>query len=451
MDAHSGEPLTSVDDGNPRRTFLVMCACFGLNHAAVTVPVAYGSSVYGSQVGNASNAALYGVCMLSALFLGPLLTSSLGPKNALVFGMFAYVVYVLLFALGLNFVPDGSPIEPETFGTLCAVIGGVIGGIGAGSLWTAQGAFFGAICEQISDSTGIPLASLTAELSSTFAIVFLGQECFWKVLFTLITKYGKLSFMVAFLIYAGLAGIATVVMFLAKDARPKVSATSQPVCTKALAALNLWSDPKIWLVSGMNFTFGFCAAYLNGYVNSTYTTKALSADFLGFMGAIVALIATFSSKAYGVAAEKMGTKVPIVILGSSCFLGIALLSFITVPECEYTVVATNVTEEVTGPGCWSWGIMVFYVLQGLGRGVYESTNKAIFADFFPGDKSVGGFANCILQNTGSSTIGFVLGIAGVGKQDVWILIVGSLATVPMLVLATSLKNKGAGSMVAAES
>jgi len=29
------------------------------------------------------------------------------------------------------------------------------------------------------------------------------------------------------------------------------------------------------------------------------------------------------------------------------------------------------------------------VLMGIGRAVYESTNKAIFADFFPGEKSAG--------------------------------------------------------------
>ena len=31
------------------------------------------------------------------------------------------------------------------------------------------------------------------------------------------------------------------------------------------------------------------------------------------------------------------------------------------------------------------GSEVFYLLMGIGRAVYESTNKAIFADFFPGE------------------------------------------------------------------
>ena len=34
---------------------------------------------------------------------------------------------------------------------------------------------------------------------------------------------------------------------------------------------------------------------------------------------------------------------------------------------------------------WRMGSEVFYLLMGIGRAVYESTNKAIFADFFPGE------------------------------------------------------------------
>jgi len=225
--------------------------------------------------------------------------------------MLFYVIYVFMFAIGLSFVdhsledtcnpiffcpdntcsiPNPNPLHltihncPQTGAWILAVGGGLLGGIGAGSLWTAQGAFFGAICEEISDATGTTLPILTAQLSSTFAMVFLGQECFWKVLFTLLTKYAKLTFLAAFLIYGVLAAIATVAMFFGKDAKPKVSAAAQPICAKAGAALKLWTDPKIWLLCGNNLTFGFCAAYLNGYVNSNYTQHALGRRFHWFLG-----------------------------------------------------------------------------------------------------------------------------------------------------------------------
>lgn len=416
-------------------TFYVMCISFGLNHAAVTVPIGYATTLLGTQVGNASNSALYGVCMLASLFCGPLFTSTLGPKNALVLGMILYVVYVLCFAFALLFIDqviDDNGIEqnsPEAMAWVLAVGGAVIGGVGAGSLWTAQGAFFGAICGQISEATGRLLQDVTAQLSSTFAFIFLGQECFWKVLYTLLTAedFANISNFIIMLVYGGLATVASVVMFLGNDARPK-TATNAPICTKATAALSMWSDPKIWLLSGSNFTFGFGSAYLNGYINGNWTKKALDPQFLGFLGAIVALIATISSWVYGFAAEKMGTKIPVFILLSVCYLSIAGLSFITAPMGE-------------GPGGWGWGIMVFYVLQGLGRGVYESTNKGIFADFFPGEKSTGAFANCILQNTGASTITFLMGTFNYGQQEVWLCLFGAALTVPMLFVALLLKRK----------
>lgn len=50
---------------------------------------------------------------------------------------------------------------------------------------------------------------------------------------------------------------------------------------------------------------------------------------------------------------------------------------------------------------------VLYVLQGVGRAVYESTGKGVFADFFPGD-AAGAFANNMLQNATAFALCFFL-------------------------------------------
>merc|ERR1712203_382062 len=112
---------------------------------------------------------------------------------------------------------------------------------------------------------------------------YLGQECFWKVLFTVLSQWTPLSYPWLFGIYATLAAIATVGMFMGQDAKPKSAAARGAICDKASAAVKLWSDPKVWLLSGSNFTFGFAAAYLNGYINATWEHKALKSDtFIGF-------------------------------------------------------------------------------------------------------------------------------------------------------------------------
>ena len=35
----------------------------------------------------------------------------------------------------------------------------------------------------------------------------------------------------------------------------------------------LWRDPRIWLLSLTNLTFGFSAAYMNGFVNRHYVAE----------------------------------------------------------------------------------------------------------------------------------------------------------------------------------
>lgn len=190
-----------------------------------------------------------------------------------------------------------------------------------------------------------------------------------------------------------------------------------------MAAVSLWNDPKIWLIAGNNIAFGMASAYLNGYINGTWQKEALgSGALIGFLGAIICAIATVSSKIYGVVSDRLGSKVYVLVFGSLCFALMAVLSFITAPNGK-------------GPGGWGWGIMVFYVLQGLGRGVYESTNKGIFGDIFPGSKGTGAFANCMMQNTLASTIGFVLGALKVDSSEVWILLVFSALSVPGLLFA----------------
>lgn len=128
----------------------------------------------------------------------------------------------------------------------------------------------------------------------------------------------------------------------------------------------------------------------------------------------------------------------VLIWGSTSFALIGVLSKITAPRGE-------------GPGGWGVGIVIFYLLQGLGRGVYESTNKGIFLDFFPGDKSPGAFANCMMQSTMASTIGFLLQAVASSSGDanriigplVWVLIICAASCCPGFLLAKGMQKRQA--------
>jgi hypothetical protein len=70
-----------------------------------------------------------------------------------------------------------------------------------------------------------------------------------------------------------------------------------------------------------------------------------------------------------------------MLVGNLSFLVIGL-TFLLVP--------------VTELGTWS-AVAPLYMVYGLGRAVWESVNKAIHADFFPGNPSAA-FARCSFLN-----------------------------------------------------
>eukprot|EP00913_Durusdinium_trenchii_P016235 g15257.t1 len=178
------------------------------------------------------------------------------------------------------------------------------------------------------------------------------------------------------------------------------------LCAKALSAIRLWKDPKTFVLQCTNLTCGFAAAWLGGYIGRFILSKALSSEFIGFAGKGL----------------KIG-KGPVVALGSLAFLLLGVLS-----------------KFVGHPETWGWGVLVFYVLMGIGRAVYESTNKAIFADFFPGEASAGAFANVFVFGTAASTAAFTLGATSKDMVELQLLMVFAVLTVPGYLLASFIKR-----------
>ena len=95
--------------------------------------------------------------------------------------------------------------------------------------------------------------------------------------------------------------------------------------------------------------FGFAAAWLGGYVNRRILTEALSSHFIGFAGAMLSALAAVLSMVLGHVASRVG-KGWVLALGALAFLALGLLS-----QLE--------------PAHWGSGVLVFYVLMGVGRAV----------------------------------------------------------------------------------
>eukprot|EP00930_Biecheleria_cincta_P085744 TRINITY_DN75111_c0_g1_i1.p1 TRINITY_DN75111_c0_g1~~TRINITY_DN75111_c0_g1_i1.p1 ORF type:complete len:476 (-),score=85.63 TRINITY_DN75111_c0_g1_i1:66-1493(-) len=398
-----------------RQEFYIMAIAFGLNHATVTTPLQFATSVLTQKVGYASNLSLYAATLVCSLFFANIIYSRLGAKTGLSIAMLLYTVYSGSFGLAIFLCPhksdDGSCIEGSATGAmwLVAVLGALLGGVGAGLLWTCQGAFYALVCEKIAQAEDRSKEKVTAEFSGTFGLIFLGFEAGVRAVTSLLTQSSAdgiglgLQQWVAFAIWT-FAALASTVGFSAFSTNLASAAPQGGILDKVLAATNLWKDPKLWLLQATNVTFGFAAAYNAGFVNSNITSKALKkqggATFIGYGGAVLSLLAAILAKLAGPVAAKYG-KGPVVAIGALAFLLIAIFSYIMRQD----------------PEKYGFGVLIFYVLMGIGRAVYETTNKAIFADFFPGDKAPGAFANVFVFGTLASVVTYGLGIAAGSSSE----------------------------------
>jgi len=354
-----------------RANWLHLSIYFAIGHAAATVPLVYASSTLDPQVAYIGNGTLYIFMLLSALILAIPIIRSIGLKGGMAAGLALYSVY----AAGFSFAAMST--TPAVQGVFW-VGASICGGLAAGVLWTAQGGYLVQSSTAISREGHDTRESVNTELATQFAFYYLLFEFVAKVAWTGLMLL-ELSVAVTGLLFVLLAVGSTYATTRVMDLKPEESEPEKPVLEKLFATVRLWSDVRIWLLSPTNITFGVAAAYMNGSFNRDVTSKVLGSKYVGLFAAGTVLVSSAMTKLYGSLGQRFGHIVPISA-GAASFACIPLL-----------LIATSCCQD------WGWSILLFYVLQGSGRSMYESTNKAIFADTFKGGDAEGAFANCVLQ------------------------------------------------------
>jgi hypothetical protein len=113
--------------------FGAMALWFSINHGTVTALIAVTSSKLSENLYAWQTAVLYINYTLTALTFASFLVQKLGPKWGVFSGVALYCFYVASF-LAADEVPE--------YAWEFSITGSVIGGFGAGYLWSAQGVFF---------------------------------------------------------------------------------------------------------------------------------------------------------------------------------------------------------------------------------------------------------------------------------------------------------------------
>jgi len=446
------------------RNFLIMAFCFSANHGTVTALIAIASSAIGLKLSALSFVTLYTCYTLSALLLANVVLSQLGSKWTIIFGLTVYCIYNASFMV-VNYTSDNPHFQ-----TIFVAVGGVIGGIGAGTLWTAQGAFFASSASSYAIMTGMDAGQARAKFAGYFAAIMLSWEFLCKVLLSALqylpknpnqtpVEQEKSKNNTLFIVFTIIAIVSALGMIsvLPVAVHKKKKLNGQLFVSKFSAAMNLMvTDPRVLLMLPYNFTFGMAAPFLNQYVNLRVTTQVLgpvsctnpnitfnphpkpgmddtctqhtfmdnetnktfwfakscqnasdhfgpipheategncshSSLYVGWMVAIITASAVVASLSFGRLNSSgiLPKQVPM-IFASLCFGTIAFVFFFI--------------RDPNNLG--SFGYLVpMYLAFGIGRGVWESTTKAVFADFFSGPNAGAGFAHIVIQNGAAGAIG----------------------------------------------
>lgn len=374
------------------RNFVTMAILFSANHGCTVACLALATARLGS-LGAWQSGVLYIAYTSSSLLGATYITKQLGSRNAIMTGMGLYCAYVACFLVATEF---------EEIAKEAALLGAAIGGVGGAFLWTAQGAYFGQAADEHAQCLQQDAKLSTSYLAGVFAFVYLAEEVLLRLLSTALLETGRVSWSVIFGLYTIVAVVSTLGMLLVYN-YPNSNERNVQIFYKVTAALQLLkSDPKMKYLIGLNATFGLAGAFLNSYVNGEVVRVALNdpdSKYVGGLSALVAIVAAVASLGLSSVAQRYGKGI-ILVGGALCFLGVAF-PFLLQPNTAR----------------WGWiGLIIVYSLQGLGRATFESTLKALFADYFSYEKE-GAFANIILQNGLFSAVGYVLSFRLVCKEE----------------------------------
>ena len=253
--------------------FMVMCLCFSVNHGTAGAVVGLTTKGLGTGLGSNSLATLYFFYIATAMFFSTAMVQQVGPKWCLVGGCSGYCAYVLVYLLALAIAPDDAAsgggggcggAGTMTDGVKAVVLfGSACGGVAAGSLWPAQGAYFTRTSELFAEASqrenlnGKLLRKMTKEeatgfLSSIFAVMYLGFEVLMKLLGYLPDSLLRWVYLLSAF---GAACMMTTIMPLA------VQQEKKPLLAKVQAAAELaMTDRKVVLIAPTQMLFGFSSA-----------------------------------------------------------------------------------------------------------------------------------------------------------------------------------------------
>lgn len=391
-DEHNGHIPQKIDNPNTILwNFIFMSVLFSANHGGVTSCLSLSTARLGPNLGAWQSSVLYLSYTASALFGATYVTKVLGARDTLIVGMSIYCFYTGCFVIyALCNIPS--------IAATAAIVGALLGGVGGGCIWTAQGSYFTTASEEYAESKQMSMEKASSKLGGVFAAIYLGEEVFMRLFSSLVIKFWGWSWIFIFIAYTSIAVGSTVLMFFVKryptTDKEHNGTSSSSSMDKATATWRLIvSNYKVKYMIPLCAVFGLSAAVMTSYVNGQVVRVALddtNSVYVGFLSSITSIVAAVMSILFACVAQRMGNGL-ILFIGCSAFFLISFTLFIQWDLERWTLLSLS----------------FLYVLQGIGRSTFEGALRAEFAEKFVDEKE-GAFGSIVFFNGLVSTIGFVL-------------------------------------------
>eukprot|EP01038_Epipyxis_sp_PR26KG_P007170 gene7170-9773_t len=381
-----------------KKQFWWFATIASLNHALNYVINSYATSLIDTKLAGIILGLNWSLNSVSGLTIATAVVRRLGYKYSMIVSFWGYTIQIATLYIAIICRDIAYPI---------AIIGGVIAGFTSAIWWTAQGVCFERTSEEIElilskfvygkDSI---IQHIRSDLSAHWTIIYQVSDIFVFLLLSGIPILFSIGIpdVIAGLIVLGV--ITSLLGFTFDPLGEKAQSQSWSEIGESMAAVPIQfaNDSRATLLAPFVFGFGITTAMFSYYVNSTLVTDSsnLGIVTLGVLEAFSYLIAVISAYPYAYISNKFIRGQDFVIqFGSFSFMMSGLVVF---------ALPNNVLST------WG-GILVVKGLYGLGRGVFEGSCRAVYAQMFAGkDLGTAFSGQTLLAGFSGGTCLFLFGI-----------------------------------------
>eukprot|EP01040_Poterioochromonas_malhamensis_P006017 gene6017-6466_t len=404
--------------------FALFSLFYSIVHAAVDCVISFSSAELGSWLGAYSGFTLYLFYTLSSLICAKwTMRWFASSKRVVLTGLLCLCLYVSAFFLAL--------LLPR-YREAVFLTGAAIGGVGAGLLWTSQGVYYTVNASLFSYHVDVIMpdrARAVYNFAALFATFYLGVEAAMQFLSTTIALTSSSWRPIVFGAYSAAAGLSLLLFWLtvrdfaeeeederrlahtsedehmrqseidelmdedydavyfrsdhitrrsSDDSNNRIPETltssTSPIGADSLSdhilavSRAILSVRRLQLLLPYQMSFGLSAGLVQSYVNGVIVKDNVGEGYIGLLSGLIPLTAVAIAQPLALLATSFSSgSRAIMLTGALCFAygGVALLCL-----------SNHVIAQ--------WPVLVlYYVIHGVARGVWENTNKAVVADFFP--------------------------------------------------------------------